>query len=79
MGKILNMKCKNCNCEDTYFVGYGNISAIDLSGLLDELNYKEESSIRTKLKSNELDQNSFYAYNFNTVLNSFEDRLSNSI
>lgn len=56
MGEILNIKCKNCNYEDTFFVGYGSSGAIDLSDLLDELNNKEEASIRIKLDPNELDQ-----------------------
>jgi len=56
LGEILNIKCKNCNYEDTFFVGYGNSGAIDLSDLFDELNNKEEASIRIKLDPNELDQ-----------------------
>lgn len=56
MGVILNIKCKNCSYEDNFFVGYGNLGAIDLSTLLDELNNKEEALIQTKLDTNELDQ-----------------------
>lgn len=59
MGDILSIKCKNCNYEDTFFVGYGNSGAIALLNLLDELNNKEDASIREKLDWNELDQTVF--------------------
>ena len=59
LGDILNIQCKNCNYENTFCVGYGNLSAIALRNLLGQLNNKEEASIRTRLDPNELDQTVF--------------------